>query len=98
MTRFSMTPGRSFPQFVAICLLLGIGIYSESDFANKPDDPVSLDIAFVTHLDMDLPEQDVYIEREPGSDEVYRVTTGDHNMKGTALQDSGGNQARPVQP
>lgn len=41
---------------------------------------VSLDLAFVTHLDIDLPEQDVYIEREPGSGKVYRVTTGDHNM------------------
>jgi len=36
----------------------------------------SIDLAFVTHLDMDLPEQDVYIERERGSGEVYRVTKG----------------------
>jgi hypothetical protein len=27
-----------------------------------------------------LPEQDVYIERVPGSGEVYRVTAGDHDM------------------
>ena len=40
----------------------------------------SLELAFVTHLDMDLPEQDVYIEREPGSNQVYRVTKGDHDM------------------
>ena len=46
--------------------------------ANAQD--VSLDLAFVTHLDLDLPEQDVFIEREPGSGEVYRVTKGDHNM------------------
>ena len=41
---------------------------------------VSLDLAFVTHLDIDLPEQDVFIEREAGSGKVYRVTKGDHNM------------------
>ena len=41
---------------------------------------VSLDLAFVTHLDINVPEQDVFIEREPGSGEVYRVTKGDHNM------------------
>jgi hypothetical protein len=40
----------------------------------------SIDLAFVTHLDMDLPEQDVYIERQQGSGKVYRVTKGDHNM------------------
>ena len=40
----------------------------------------SFDLAFVTHLDMDLPEQDVFIERVPGSDEVWRVTKGDHDM------------------
>ena len=46
--------------------------------ANAQD--VSLDLAFVTHLDIDLPEQDVFIEREAGSGNVYRVTKGDHNM------------------
>ena len=42
---------------------------------------VSVNLAFVTDLDMDLPEQDVYIERQPGSGEVWRVTKGDHDMK-----------------
>lgn len=41
---------------------------------------VAVDLAFMTHLDMDLPEQDVFIEREPGSGEVFRVTKGDHDM------------------
>lgn len=41
---------------------------------------VSLDLAFVTHLDINVPEQDVFIEREPGSGKVYRVTKGDNNM------------------
>lgn len=43
-------------------------------------EPVSLELAFVTHLDMELPEQDVFIEREPGSGEVWRVTLGDHDL------------------
>ena len=40
----------------------------------------SLELAFITHLDANLPEQDVFIERKPGSGEVYRVTKGDHDM------------------
>ena len=41
---------------------------------------VSVELAFKTHLDMGLPEQDVFIERQPGSGEVYRVTNGDNDM------------------
>lgn len=40
----------------------------------------TIDLAFVTHLDASLPEQDVFIEREPGSGYVYRVTIGDNDM------------------
>jgi hypothetical protein len=40
----------------------------------------SIDLAFITHLDASLPEQDIYIEREPGSSEVYRPTIGDNDM------------------
>lgn len=43
-------------------------------------DTYSFEVAFVTHLDMDLPEQDVFIERVPGSGRVWRVTKGDHDM------------------
>ncbi|MDX1530798.1 MAG: hypothetical protein R3362_04665 [Rhodothermales bacterium] len=46
-----------------------------------PAQEVALDLAFMTHLDMDLPEQDVFIERVPGSGEVFRVTPGDHDMR-----------------
>ena len=41
---------------------------------------IAFDVAFVTHIDADMPEQDVFIEREPGSGEVYRVTKGDNDM------------------
>ena len=39
-----------------------------------------MDLAFKTHLDVDMPEQDVYIERETGSGKFYRATNGDHDM------------------
>ncbi|MEZ4425300.1 MAG: hypothetical protein R3E98_18015 [Gemmatimonadota bacterium] len=45
-----------------------------------PDTATSIELAFATHLDMDLPEQDVYLERAPGSGEVFRVTKGDHDL------------------
>ncbi len=37
-------------------------------------------LQFVNHLQAKLPEQDVFIERVAGSDEVYRVTAADKNM------------------
>lgn len=43
-------------------------------------DTYTFDVAFMTHLEMNLPEQDVYIERSPGSGEVWRVTKGDNDM------------------
>jgi hypothetical protein len=42
---------------------------------------VSVEVAFITHIDAEMAEQDVFIEREPGSDHVFRLTGGDHNMK-----------------
>jgi hypothetical protein len=54
---------------------------AESAPENAADaEAASFDIAFVTHLDKELPEQDVFIERESGSGEVWRVTLGDHDM------------------
>lgn len=65
---------------VTSCLFLIFTPFTSNEPATTPDDDVALDIAFVTHLDIDLPEQDVFIERVQGSGEVYRVTKGDHNM------------------
>ncbi len=47
---------------------------------------VSIDLAFITHLDANLPEQDVYIERVAGSGDVFRVTSGDNNMGATLFK------------
>ena len=41
----------------------------------------TIEIAFITHLDAGLHEQDIYIERAKGSGKVYRVTSGDHDMR-----------------
>ncbi|MEM7430874.1 MAG: hypothetical protein AAF351_02925 [Pseudomonadota bacterium] len=39
-----------------------------------------IELTFGTYLDASLPEQDVFIEREIGSGQVYRVTARDNNM------------------
>jgi hypothetical protein len=52
----------------------------EIDGGGNKGGAVSIDLAFVTHLDANLPEQDVFIERVPGSGDVYRVTRGDNDM------------------
>ncbi len=59
--------------FFLIPLLLTVSLFGQEE--------VSLELAFRTHLDADLPEQDVYIVREGDSCHVYRVTKGDHNMQ-----------------
>lgn len=68
-------------------LLLGTMALTGADGASgairdvaPADTATSIELAFITHLDADLPEQDVYIEREPGSSEVWRVTKGDNDM------------------
>jgi hypothetical protein len=63
----------------AFTLLVVPSSAAQADRDGEPDRQ-SIDLAFITHLDADLPEQDVYIERVPGSGDVYRVTRGDHDM------------------
>lgn len=76
---YSFSRGRhALRSLLALCLFLLSLVGSTADRAHAQE--VALDLAFVTHLDMDLPEQDVYIERVPGSGEVFRVTSGDHAM------------------
>ncbi len=68
-------------------LLLAAAATSGADHASpshrslaEADTSMSIELAFMTHLDMELPEQDVFIEREVGSGEVWRVTRGDNDM------------------
>jgi len=62
--------------FVALTLLIPTGQAA----AEAGGEPMSIELAFMTHLDMGMPEQDIYIERSPGSGEVWRVTKGDNDM------------------
>ena len=63
-----------------------------------PSDSYSIDIAFGTHLDMEMPEQDVYIERESGSNEVWRVTVGDNDMSAQLYKTCRHDAPQPVRP
>ena len=60
-------------------LWLGMGLSLTTARADDVDS-YTIDLAFVTHLQASLPEQDVFIEREQGSVDVYRVTIGDNDM------------------
>lgn len=70
-----------------IALVLGTAIATHSSGASEQkaptttyDAPVSLELTYLFHIDEDLAEQDVYIERVPGSGEVYRPTKGERNL------------------
>ena len=44
------------------------------------DAPVELDVNFVFHIDNNLPEQDVFVARTPGADQVYRPNAGERDL------------------
>ncbi len=44
------------------------------------DQPVTFDLSFVLHVEQDMPEQDVFIERERSSGKVYRPTKGERKL------------------
>lgn len=48
--------------------------------ATSYDAPVAIDLSFIFHIDEDLAEQDVFVERVPGSGNVYRPTKGETNL------------------
>ncbi len=73
--------GLAFSVALLMASLGGPQIAQADSAPAEPAAEVSIDLAFVTHLDMNLPEQDAFIERVPGSGEVFRVTTGDNDMK-----------------
>ena len=84
MTYTLFASGRSIQRLLVAAAVLVLLQVANIQQTSAQD--VSLDLAFVTHLDMDLPEQDVFIEREAGSNKVYRVTKGDHNMNATLFK------------
>jgi hypothetical protein len=60
-------------------LWLGLGLSLTSVRAEETR-RYTIELDFMTHLDAHLPEQDVFIERKPGSGDVYRVTISDIDM------------------
>jgi len=58
----------------------------------------TFDVAFQTHLDINLPEQDVFLERDPGSDEVWRITVGENDMNAPLYKTSEAVPHNPFDP
>ncbi len=72
-------PIRALMSFSSSVLAVSAAIVALTPSASIAED-VTVELAFITHLEADLPEQDVYIERRLGSGQFYRVTKGDHDM------------------
>ena len=68
--------------FASLVVLLPLtpAASAEEPAAKTGPNDVSIELAFVTHLDMNMAEQDAFIEHQPGSGQVWRVTKGDHDM------------------
>ncbi|NIA69953.1 hypothetical protein HBA54_15220 [Pelagibius litoralis] len=68
-------------------MALGAGAAMADSSVSQPitqiayDAPVNVSLSFKRHVDDNLAEQDVFIEREAGSGKVYRPTKGDQDLK-----------------
>lgn len=76
----------SFKLFVLTSgITLAIALVSVANSYASPnqsyDRPVSMDLNFLFHVEADMVEQDVFIERDKGSNVVFRATKADRNMK-----------------
>lgn len=71
---------------IAMVASVGSAKAEEIEGGGNKGEVFAIDLAFVTHLDANLPEQDVFIERVAGSGEVFRVTPGDNNMNATLFK------------
>lgn len=58
----------------------GLTVQADMTAPYAYDAPVGLHLSFVNHIDEDLTEQDVFIERVPGSGMVYRPGKGERNL------------------
>ena len=59
-----------------LALSCGAALAGEPDY----DRPVDIDLTFLYHIDADMAEQDVFVERVAGSGEVFRATKGDRDL------------------
>ncbi len=57
-----------------------LALADSSDQAAHYDPPVHHEIAFASHVELEIAEQDVFIEREPGSGKVFRPGPAERNM------------------
>ena len=78
--RNNLKPVVSITLIVSLALSMTASRADEVRGGGNKGETYSIDLAFITHLDAELAEQDVYIERNPGSGEVFRVTRGDNDM------------------
>ena len=62
------------------------------------DDPLHIQLKFLIHFDFELAEQDVYIERDRGSGQVFRITRGDHDKKAELFATTSENPRDPFNP
>jgi hypothetical protein len=67
-------------RFSAIAVVFSGLVFAITSSASSDGQSITIDLAFKSHLDMGLAEQDVFIERQAGTGEVFRVTNGDNNM------------------
>ncbi len=81
--RINSTPGLAA---LLLAFALGSGVARADEVqtatagAQPYDPPVELDISFVFHIDDDLAEQDIFVEREPGSGKVFRPTKAERDL------------------
>jgi hypothetical protein len=73
-------------------------IQSQVSVETQAESGLSLELAFITHLDANLPEQDIFIEREANSNDVFRPTKGDNNMQATLYKSARSIKHNPFDP
>ncbi|MEM6460663.1 MAG: hypothetical protein AAF724_01965 [Pseudomonadota bacterium] len=66
----------NIPILAAIAALLAAPAYAADSSSNSGE----VQIEFVTHVQMDMSEQDVFVERAPGDALVFRATKADADM------------------
>jgi hypothetical protein len=79
-------PRKNTLNILLFLIWLGMGLSLTTARAERAEgggsklDRFTINLTFMSYLDIHLPEQDVFIEREPGSGEVYRVTMADDDL------------------
>ncbi|MEM7225693.1 MAG: hypothetical protein AAF495_22125 [Pseudomonadota bacterium] len=68
-------------KLIATTIIAGLGLGAgQAHAVGEYDPPVSFDLTFNLHIDDDLAEQDIFVEKVPGSGQVYRPTVGERDL------------------